>query len=165
VSLNPVRAIVIESAFSQRTLHQFLHLLSASLDEVFSCNAPFPRARGRGDGLPQRQTLAARRSDRALGWLGAAGRRAAVSKGHRSSPDSAVVVFDGQCRFQEIYCERSRSRVAYEGREPLTFNDDPGNLRSRRYSSSLLNDTKSSVMLNEINSRTVQKKNSSILTR
>src|SRR5439155_18072022 len=37
-------------------------------------------------------------------------------------------VFDGQCRFQEIDCERSCCRVGYESRESLTFNDDSGNL-------------------------------------
>ncbi len=52
-----------------------------------------------------------RRSDRALGWLWVAGCRAAVPQGHRTSPDSAAAVLDGQCRFQETDCERSRRRV------------------------------------------------------
>src|SRR5689334_18177495 len=60
-----------------------------------------------------KQTLAARRPDRALGRLWPAGRRAAVPKGHRSSPDPALAVFDGQRCFQEIVCERSRCRVGY----------------------------------------------------
>jgi hypothetical protein len=30
--------------------------------------------------------------------------------------------------FSEIDCERGRSRVVWEGPEPLTFNDHPGNL-------------------------------------
>jgi len=57
-------------------------------------------------------------------WVGS-GCRAAVPPGDWSSPDSAAAVFDGQHRLQEIDCERSRGRVAYESRESLTLNDDP----------------------------------------
>ena len=78
--------------------------------------------------LPERETLADRRSDRAMGWLGAAGRRAPVPQSDRPSPDSVAAVLDGQRRFQETDCERSRRRVVYEGRESLTFNGVPGNL-------------------------------------
>src|ERR1700687_1195472 len=67
--------------------------------------------------LPKRQTLARRRSHRALGRLGTAGGLAPVSQSHRPSPDSVAVVFDGYCCFQEADCERSRCRVIYEGRE------------------------------------------------
>jgi hypothetical protein len=45
------------------------------------------------------------------------------------SPDSAVAIFDGQRCLQEIDCERSLCRVAYEFRGSLTFKDAPGNLR------------------------------------
>src|ERR1039458_8632739 len=86
--------------------------------------------------LPQRQTLARRRSHRALGRLGTTGGRAPVPQSHRPSPDSHAVVFDGYRRFQEIACEGSRCRVIYERRESLTFYDDPGNFKKLSASTS-----------------------------
>ena len=92
--------------------------------------------------LPQRQTLARRRSHRALSRLGTAGGRTPVPQSHRPSPDSVAAVFDGHRCFQEADCERSRCRVIYEGRESLTFNDNPGNFRHVPCQASVLADMK-----------------------
>ena len=54
------------------------------------------------------KTLAARRPDRTLDRLGVAGCRASIPEGNWPSPDSPSAVFDEQCPFQKIDCERSR---------------------------------------------------------
>src|ERR1039458_2270610 len=82
----------------------------------------------RGDGLPQRETLACGRPHRTLGRFGSAGGRAPVSQGTGLSRDSVAVDFACEHAFEEGGCRGREGCVAYDGRESLTFNGVPGNV-------------------------------------
>src|ERR1035437_5737696 len=85
----------------------------------------------RGDGLPQRKTMAWRRSHRALGRLWFAGGRAPVPQGAGLPGDSVAFDCAGERGFEESCCRGSEGCVVYDGRELLTFNGIPGNVQDQ----------------------------------
>jgi len=65
----------------------------------------------RRDGVPQREALAPRRSDRALGGIGTAGGRTTVPQAARLSGNPAAAGLAGPRGFQKAACQRSRRGV------------------------------------------------------